>query len=167
VPDISIREVRIEDHPALDALWSDADLIHHGALPTVFARPAGVARSIDFVKSSLSDSTKQMLVAVAQDRVVGVVRLTIRERQPPFVPRRFATVEEIVVSAEHRGEGIGQRLMAEAEAWAANNGADEVWLDVWEFNESAIGFYASLGYETITLRMRKEVEPAPQSGPAS
>jgi diamine N-acetyltransferase len=156
--DIRIREATIDDHPALDALWIEGDLMHHETWPNIFARPSRTARSPEFVRSSLADPNQKLLVAVVQDRIAGFVRVTLRDRQPPFIPVRIGIVEEIVVTAEHRGEGIGSRLMAEAEAWAQNNGADEAWLDVWEFNESAIGFYASLGYETITLRMRKGFE---------
>jgi ribosomal protein S18 acetylase RimI-like enzyme len=157
VDDLQIREATIDDHPALDALWIEGDLMHHEAWPNVFARPAGIARSPDDVMAMLNNPEQCLIVAGSDDRIAGFVRVTLRDRRPPFVPIRFAIVEEIVVAAERRGEGIGSRLMAEAEAWAKNNGAVEVWLDVWEFNENAIGFYASLGYETITLRMRKEL----------
>jgi len=152
-----VREATVDDHSALNALWGEADLLHHEALPDVFAPPIEPARSLDFVKSSLYDPNQKMLVALAQEQVVGFVRVTLSDRSPPLVPGRFAIIEEIVVTAEHRGEGIGRRLMAEAEAWAMNNDAKGLWLNVWEFNESAIGIYASLGYETITLRMRKDV----------
>jgi ribosomal protein S18 acetylase RimI-like enzyme len=47
--------------------------------------------------------------------------------------------------------------MAAAERWARARGAEEVWLDVWEFNGTAIGFYEALGYETVSRRMRRGV----------
>jgi ribosomal protein S18 acetylase RimI-like enzyme len=158
VEQLEIREATIADHPGLDALWIEGDLLHHEAWPHVFARPAGNARSRDAVTAMLADPEQSLIVAESDGRIAGFVRVSLRDRRPPLVPIRFAVVEEIVVAAERRGEGIGSRLMAEAEAWAKNNGTAEVWLDVWEFNESAIGFYASLGYETITLRMRKEID---------
>jgi ribosomal protein S18 acetylase RimI-like enzyme len=158
VDDLQFREATIDDHPALDTLWIEGDLMHHEAWPNVFARPADSARPRDAVMAMLADPEQSLIVAEIDSRIAGFVRVTLRDRQPPFIPVRIAIVEEIVVAAERRGEGIGSRLMAEAEAWAKNNGANEVWLDVWDFNEGAIGFYASLGYETITLRMRKSVE---------
>ena len=155
---LRVREASIDDHPALDSLWIEADLIHHEAWPNVFARPSDSARSREPVKATLGDPNQHLIVAEIDDRIAGFVRVTLRDRRPPFVPTRFGIVEEIVVATERRGEGIGGRLMAEAEAWARNNGVGEVWLDVWEFNENAIGFYVSLGYETITLRMRKNID---------
>ena len=65
-----------------------------------------------------------------------------------MVARRFAVVEAVVVSSADRGPGVGRMLMAAAERWARDRGAEEVWLDVWEFNDAAIGFYEVLGYET-------------------
>jgi ribosomal protein S18 acetylase RimI-like enzyme len=157
--DVTVREATVDDHPGLCALWGEADLIHHEALPNVFASPLEPSRSLDYVKSILYDPSKKLLVADAQDGVAGFVTVTLRERNPPFVLMTFAVVEEVVVAEEYRGMGLGKRLMSEVEAWAKNQGAAEVWLDVWEFNESAIGFYASLGFETATLRLRKAIEP--------
>jgi ribosomal protein S18 acetylase RimI-like enzyme len=157
-PEMVVREATVDDYPALNSLWTEADQLHHEGSPEVFAKPAGFARSPAFVQSSLDDRSQKLLVAIAQDRIVGFVHITHRDRNAPFIAKRIAIVEEIVVSAERRGEGIGRRLMAEAEAWAMNQGAEELWLDVWEFNEGAIGFYASLGFETATLRMRKRVD---------
>jgi ribosomal protein S18 acetylase RimI-like enzyme len=98
---------------------------------------------------------------VAQDgpRLVGLVHLSLRERHPPMAERRFAVVEAVVVAAADRGGGIGRRLMAAAEGWARDRGAGEVWLDVWEFNAAAIGFYEALGYRTVSRRMRIDLAP--------
>jgi diamine N-acetyltransferase len=156
--DVSVREATVDDYRALNALWGEADLLHHEGLPEIFAQPTGPARSLDFVQSILIDPNQKLLVAHAQDHVCGFVRVMLSDRRPPLVPGRFAVVEEVVVTIERRGSGIGRRLMAEAEAWAKNNGVEELWLNVWEFNESAIGFYAALGFEPINLRMRKKVD---------
>jgi ribosomal protein S18 acetylase RimI-like enzyme len=42
--------------------------------------------------------------------------------------------------------------------WARAQGAVEVELTVYEFNEPAIAFYTSLGYETSSRRMSKRLE---------
>jgi ribosomal protein S18 acetylase RimI-like enzyme len=156
--DLFVREATADDYLALNALWAEADLLHHEGLPDVFAPPAEPARSVEFVDSILHDPNQKLLVATANDRIAGFVRVTLQDRRAPLAPGRIAIVEEVVVTADFRGAGIGRRLMAEAEAWAKNNGATELWLNVWEFNESAIAFYAALGFETMSLRMRKEID---------
>jgi ribosomal protein S18 acetylase RimI-like enzyme len=43
--------------------------------------------------------------------------------------------------------------MRRAQTWARAQGAGEIELTVYEFNEPAIAFYQSLGYKTVSRRM--------------
>jgi ribosomal protein S18 acetylase RimI-like enzyme len=154
----SIRDARIADCSALAALWGEADALHHAALPHIFAPPVAPARSAETIAAILDDPDQGLLVADDQEVLVGLVHLTLRERRPPLVPKRFAVVEAIAVAAAHRGTGIGRSLMNSAHRWAGDRGVKEVWLDVWEFNAGAIGFYEALGYETVSRRMRLDLD---------
>jgi diamine N-acetyltransferase len=156
--EVVVREATMADHVGLATLWGEADALHHAALPEVFAAPPDPARSPNFVAAILGDPDQGLLVAQVESQVVGLVHLSLRERRPPMAPKRFAVVEAVVVAAAYRGGGIGRRLMAAAQGWAGERGAAEVWLDVWEFNEGAIGFYEALGYETVSRRMRKRLD---------
>ena len=149
-----IRDATIADDSALAELWREADALHHAALPHIFAPPLDPARSPETIAAILADPDQGLLVGQDGRKIVGLVHVTLRERRPPMVPKRFAVVEAIVVAASHRGAGIGRNLMAAAHRWAGDRGAAEVWLDVWEFNSTAIGFYEALGYETVSRRMR-------------
>ncbi|MCP4426179.1 MAG: hypothetical protein GY803_16940 [Chloroflexi bacterium] len=44
-----------------------------------------------------------------------------------------------------------------ADKWALAKGATTIELNVHEFNASAIRFYQNLGYETISRKMRREI----------
>jgi GNAT superfamily N-acetyltransferase len=54
-------------------------------------------------------------------------------------------IQLLVVPEEHRGAGLGTRIMAAAEAEALARGCRDAWLDTHEFQ--AKGFYEKLGYE--------------------
>lgn len=54
-------------------------------------------------------------------------------------------VDELWVDARRRGQGLGRRLMAEAEEEAAARGCRGMWVDTWSWQ--ARGFYAKLGFE--------------------
>jgi len=149
-----IRNATITDYVALARLWGEADALHHAALPHVFAPPVHPARSHETIAAILTDPDQCLLVAEVEEKLVGLVHLTLRERRPPMVPKRFAVIEAIVVSAPHRGSGIERKLMDSAQRRSRDRGAGEVWLDVWEFNAGAIGFYEALGYDTVSRRMR-------------
>ena len=61
----------------------------------------------------------------------------------------------ICVAGAVRGQGIGRTLMREAEAWARDQGATDLRLNVWAFNEGAVRLYRELGYEVRLLTLGK------------
>ncbi|CAN7227764.1 GNAT family N-acetyltransferase [Rhizobium sp. LjRoot98] len=66
----------------------------------------------------------------------------------------WAFVKYLAVVDEYRGQGLGSRLLAEAEAIARTRGYVGVWLDTFEFQ--AKPFYEKLGYTVFG-----ELEGAP------
>lgn len=56
-------------------------------------------------------------------------------------------VQFLSVPEELRGQGHGRRLMAEAEAWARQNGLAGIWLDTFAFQ--APDFYEKLGFSVF------------------
>jgi ribosomal protein S18 acetylase RimI-like enzyme len=62
----------------------------------------------------------------------------------------------VSTAPDHRGQGIGQALMEEAERWLAERGIWKVQLLVRADNEQARGFYEKLGYvDTRSICMQK------------
>ena len=70
----------------------------------------------------------------------------------------WAFVKYLAVPDEYRGQGLGSRLLAEAEAIARTRGYIGVWLDTFEFQ--ARPFYEKLGYTVFG-----ELEGAPNAIP--
>ncbi len=54
-------------------------------------------------------------------------------------------IDELFVTEAHRGNGLGKRLMQEAELHAVNDGLAGLWL--WTQSWQAEDFYKQLGYE--------------------
>ena len=57
-------------------------------------------------------------------------------------------IDELWVSPELRGEGLGRKLMQLAEEFAASQGLQGIWL--WTQSWQAEGFYRQLGYSQFT-----------------
>lgn len=67
----------------------------------------------------------------------------------------------LAASPEHRGAGIGRRLMAAAEDWLRERGCPKIELMVRDTNTETLGFYDALGYERQPVKVlaRWLVEP--------
>ncbi|WP_425863265.1 GNAT family N-acetyltransferase [Arthrobacter sp. TWP1-1] len=66
-------------------------------------------------------------------------------------------VWDIVINPDQRGKGLGRATMLKAEEYARSQGAVTLGLSVFGFNKAARGLYDSLGYETVTVKMRKKL----------
>ena len=157
--EISIRKVTIDDYDAMCELFKEVDALHSEHLPHVFQRPEGAAREREHYLGLLADEGVCLLVAQSGSDLVGYVHAIMKDAPavPLFVPRRYAVVDEVLVRSGFQFHGIGRRLMDEAQAWAAANGATSIELNVYEFNENAIAFYERLGYHTLSRKMSKEL----------
>ena len=64
---------------------------------------------------------------------------------------------DVAVHEAFRGRGIGRETMALAEEFARSQGATMMQLNVFAYNEPAIGLYGSLGYAVTSMHMQKAV----------
>ena len=67
-------------------------------------------------------------------------------------------VETLYVVPDRRGQGIGSRLLEEAEAALAEEGTTTVSLEVMAANEDARRFYRAHGYDVHRVGMEKPLE---------
>lgn len=89
---------------------------------------------------SLQDGASQEFFIVARDdngSMIGGLRGTIL--------LSWLKVDVMAVSPEHRRQGVGRKLIEEAEAMAARRGCQYSYVDTMAFQ--APDFYSSLGYQ--------------------
>jgi GNAT superfamily N-acetyltransferase len=82
----------------------------------------------------------------ASGQVVGWVHAFVRDL---LVVDRHAELGGLIVDEALRGCGVGRRLMAQVEAWAAGQGCETVYVRSSVVREEAHGFYRSAGYDLI------------------
>ena len=155
-----IRPATMQDYEALDKLWREGDEHHYLALSRFFRRPAGPARSREFVASVLNDEDAALFVAERDGAVVGLLHVWLRQTldHPPSMSRTYVMVDSVVVARAEQRSGVGTTLMGRAESWAREKGANQLELQVWEFNAGAVALYEKLGYRTVSRRMWKALE---------
>jgi len=85
----------------------------------------------------------EMLVAANGETLIGYALF-----YPCFASfrgQRGLYLEDIYISADHRGRGIGERLLRAVAATAVERGCERIDFQVLEWNQPAIAFYKKLG----------------------
>lgn len=124
---VGIRAFALDDEDAVVALWEESGL----------TRPWNDPRAD--IRRKLTVQPELFLVAVEGERVVGSVMAGYDGHR--------GWLYYLATAASHRGQGIGRRLVAEAERLLEAMGCPKVQLMVRPDNTGARGFYDELGYE--------------------
>ena len=94
------------------------------------------------LKLLLSDTASTSIIIVADrgDEIIGMcsVQTLISTAQGGTV----GLLEDVIVRREHRGEGIGKRLLSEAVAWCVSRHISRLQLLADADNDRALRFYA-------------------------
>ncbi len=100
-----------------------------------------------------------VLVAELDRAVVGFVTVCTRYRssEPDDDPREHGYISDLVVSATHRGRGIGRTLLRAAEARAREAGARGVRISVKAGNTGALSLYSAEGFEEFEIYLEKSL----------
>lgn len=138
---IAVEPYCENDFDGIDALWREAfpdDQPRHRAQTVI---PAKAAFQPDL-----------LLVAHADGRVVGSVMAGYDGHR--------GWINRMAVLKSHRGQGVGARLMREAETRLAALGCRKINLQVRSANRAVVDFYRGLGYDVEErISMSKLVPP--------
>jgi len=154
-PAILVRTARLDDHDALVVLFDELDEFHRQARPDVFQPFAGPARTRGQIERWLGGPGSTLLVAEQEGDVVGLAVLVTRP-PPAFagaIPHKVIELENIVVRADLRGQGIGRHLLDAALGWSREQEASHVGVAVHAFNRDARRFYEAFGFAASIDRL--------------
>jgi len=98
------------------------------------------------VLDEISSSAIQFYLAVAEDLLVGYVKMRSTENPPELAGKKHIEIERIYVRPGYKGLKVGKRLMAHAAAVARQQQFEVLWLGVWEKNDHAMAFYTQQGF---------------------
>lgn len=127
----SLRPARAEDAAAVGAIWADGWRDGHlGHVPQALV----AVRTPESFRTRAAQRVPDTVVAVADDHVAGFVMVVGDE------------VEQVYVSADHRGTGVAGLLLDEAERLVAAGGHRQAWLAVVAGNARARRFYERRGW---------------------
>ena len=117
--------------------------------------PAGGGETLsDFVKANLARELAARpqaysVLAFDGEQPVGLVNCI--EGFSSFKCKPLVNVHDVAVLASHRGRGIAEAMLAEAERIAVERGAVKMTLEVLSGNAPAVKLYRRIGYEGYQL----------------
>jgi GNAT superfamily N-acetyltransferase len=158
--EVEIRPVTSDDLEAMVDVYL-AGARHHAEIDPVAWRvperadvAARLQRRFDAIGTDHA-----YVAAVVDGQVVGSATLDADDLpHPGAMARQLRSAElGIAMLEEWRGRGIGRKLIAWLERWAADQGIDRVTLEVSTANDGAIRLYHELGYTDSGIEMRKDL----------
>lgn len=145
-----IREAQTEDFEGVFALvlelrehFEDHKLVDKEGLLAIYER-------------FLEHDDRYVYVAETGGSIIGLMSLTIGASLYDHKP--YVVIDELVVNAAHRGQGVGKRLVDEAFSRAVERGCGEVCVDTTTSNEGALRFYREHGFDHESVMFEKELE---------
>jgi len=124
---IDIRPIADGEEAAVIGIWSVCGLTRPWNDP---------AQDLKLARDTAAST---VLVAADGGRIVGSVMVGFEGHR--------GWVYYLAVDPQHRGTGLGRRLMAAAENWLTAQGAPKLQLMVRAENTAALAFYERLGLE--------------------
>jgi GNAT superfamily N-acetyltransferase len=149
--DFAIRAGRREDAEEAARLWMQSAEEHTSYDPVYATAPGAEKTMRRFLADLARNGYAFVFVATVGDRMVGFVSGELREGSPTFLPKTWASVDDVFVGPDHRNRGIGHALIASVEGWARQKGANGVSLQVAAANGRGRKFYEDLGFREVSV----------------
>lgn len=96
----------------------------------------------------------RLFVLRANGQVVGMANALITISTAEGGP--VLLLEDVILKREHRGAGLGRRLVEHVLAWAAAQGMARVTLLADRDNAAALGFYSRLGFRSSAMQVLRK-----------
>jgi GNAT superfamily N-acetyltransferase len=156
--DFTIRPGRREDAAEAARLWMQS-AEEHTSHDKVYETSPGAEKTMRrFLADVANNSYSFLFVAAAGGRTVGFVSGELRQGSPTFLPKTWASVDDVFVEPGYRNRGMGRALLQSVRAWADERGADGISLQVAAANSRGRKFYEDLGFRDVSVYKVLEFE---------
>jgi len=141
-----IRTATVQDVPEILRLWKQL-MDMHEALDQFFALSEdGQTNFVKFLQGQISNQNAYVLVAQVGYELVGYSLAAKYEYPPVLTTRRYAEIHDLFVVDDHRGKGIGRRLIEETVNHFFQEGITRVEIRQAVSNTIAEAFWTRMGF---------------------
>ena len=142
---VTIRIATRSDLLEVVALWQEHQEYHARCDPYYERSKDANPGFLKYLQENLQKVG--LFVAEIDKRLVGFVLTEIDLRPPCFAKREYGMIDDLAVTEEWRGRGIGQKLVEQAIAWFTEKGIDRIETRVLMSNPLACNFWRQAGFD--------------------
>ena len=107
----------------------------------------------EYFKGAIEGKTGVCFVAEKDNEIVGYLAGSIKFDSSIYRQVRRSELENMFVTEECRGQGIGEKLAKKFIDWSKENDVTHTFVSAYWLNERAIKFYKRLGFEPLALEL--------------
>ena len=157
---IVMRPFEPADREAAVGLFQELNAFEHAISAESLTDRATAAVGQAEAEAMLTEGDAELLMAVADGQIAGMLLWYVANGESYLAERlrRYGKVDALVVATVHRGKGIGNLLLAEAERLTRARGLSRMMLHVIEGNDGAAETYRRFGFKAHSLNMAKDLD---------
>ena len=152
--EVKVRFAKEDELERINELRKQVNDLHVAGKPDVF-KPGFGEELRNFVHVIWNDPEQEIVVAVSEDVICGfaVIHHIFKPENPFMKERDFLDIDEFCVDEKYRRMGVATSLTTFIKEYAKEKGFHRIELNMWEFNQGALAFYESAGFETYRRYM--------------
>src|SRR3989339_150276 len=153
--EIKIRKATEADYKVVNSLYFELYTLNQQNIPLTYKKTPTKPQSKGEFLNMLEDNKSLLLVAVVNDRAVGLIYAFIEKETGNNVTYGYHRVYigDLYVLPDYHRQGIGSLLMQEVEKWAKDRKLSDLAVLVYAFNQNAVSFYQKLGYKPYSIQL--------------
>jgi GNAT superfamily N-acetyltransferase len=152
-----IRPATREDVPAIVRLWEELMDFHRMRDPFFTRARNGADLFRRFVEQNLDNDAACVLVAVAEDGIVGYCQGMLDHHPPALAEPHYGQVLDFMVTAGHRNSGIGRQMFEALRQWFRREGVRRIEVRHSTYNEVAVRFWPRMGFKPYLQTLYMEL----------
>ncbi|MBW2410321.1 MAG: GNAT family N-acetyltransferase [Deltaproteobacteria bacterium] len=160
---MKLRPATKEDYDILFELFCEIQTLHYETRPDIF-RPAKKDQLFfDYFDRVIESGNHHLMMGFDDDKAFGYIYYVINHLpQNIYRPeKRVIYINHILVTKGYQGRGLGRALINHVRDIARKETIKEIGLDVWAFNEKAIGFFKKQGFSAYNQVMWHSIPITP------
>lgn len=109
------------------------------------------------IKALMESEDAEVVVAIIENEIIGSAYIKIKEAQSFLKHSHYAYLGFMFIKPDYRGLGINKKIIDELKKWSLSKNINELRLDVYSDNHTAIKAYEKAGFKNHLINMRIEI----------